>query len=198
MILLDEIEKAHAEVLNVLLQLLDDGRLTDGHGRTVDFRNTIVIMTSNLGSQYILDLADDPKEMESRVQQVVRQHFRPELLNRIDEVVVFHALSREQLRAIVDLQAGGLRAMLAERRLGLELSDAARDALVEEGWDPNFGARPLKRTIVRRVQNALALQLLRGEFKDGDVIRVDHRDGEFVFEHAPKEAREAAREAART
>jgi ATP-dependent Clp protease ATP-binding subunit ClpB len=183
-ILLDEVEKAHPDVLNVLLQLLDDGRLTDGHGRTVDFRNALVIMTSNLGSEDILELAgarDEREgkelqaEMERRVDRALRSHFRPEFLNRLDEIVVFHSLTREQLRRIVDLQAEGLRALLAGRGVGLVLTDAARDALVEEGYDPQFGARPLKRTLQRRVQNPLAMRLLQGS------IHSDHGGGEFTF-----------------
>jgi ATP-dependent Clp protease ATP-binding subunit ClpB len=181
-ILLDEIEKAHPEVLNVLLQLLDDGRLTDGQGRTVDFRNTLVVMTSNLGSEAIIELGEEDRvEMERRVQRAVREHFRPELLNRIDEVVVFHALSREDLRRIVDLAAESLRRMLAERDIGFELTPAARDALAEEGYDPHFGARPLKRTLQRRVQNPLAMELLRAGFKPGQTVVVDAAEGEFTF-----------------
>ncbi|HET7571638.1 MAG TPA: AAA family ATPase [Gaiellaceae bacterium] len=164
-ILLDEIEKAHAEVFDVLLQVLDDGRLTDGHGRTVDFRNTVLIMTSNLRS---LD--------------AMRDVFRPEFLNRIDEIVEFAPLSREQLGEIVELQLERLRARLAERRIELELTDAAKERLAEAGWDPAYGARPLKRAIQRLVENPLALRLLEGEFADGDAIRVDARDGEIVFE----------------
>jgi len=181
-ILLDEIEKAHHEVLNVLLQLLDDGRLTDGQGRTVSFKNTLVIMTSNLGSQYILELGErEGDEMERRVMEAVRQHFRPELLNRIDEIVVFHALSREDLRKIVGRQVAGRRHMLAERERKLEFPERALDQLAEEGYDPHFGARPLKRAIQRRLQNPLALKLLQGEFKPGQTIRVDVKDGEFTF-----------------
>jgi len=181
-LLLDEIEKAHAEVLNILLQLLDDGRLTDGQGRTVDFKNTLVIMTSNIGSQYILELgrADD-LEMRTRVERALREHFRPELLNRIDEIVYFHALDEIDLRQIVNLNAEFLRKMLKDRELDLELSDAARDALAKEGYDPQYGARPLKRTIQRRIQNPLAMQLLQGRFKSGATILVDHRAGEFTF-----------------
>ncbi len=191
-ILFDEVEKAHAEVLNALLQLLDDGRLTDGQGRTVDFRNTIVIMTSNLGSQWILELgAAEHEEMERRVMQALREHFRPELLNRIDEVVIFHALTREDLKRIVLLQVQGLRAMLAEREIGLELSDQALGALVEEGYDPHYGARPLKRTLQRRIQNPLALKLLEGEFKAGQAVRVDYQKGEFAFEAAASRPRSA-------
>jgi ATP-dependent Clp protease ATP-binding subunit ClpB len=190
-ILLDEIEKAHPEVLNVLLQLLDDGRLTDGHGRTVDFRNVLVIMTSNLGSQDILELggegtpeeaARNRAEMERRVDRALRAHFRPEFLNRLDEIVVFHALTRGQLREIADLQAESLKQMLAARELELTLTMAARDALAEEGYDPQFGARPLKRTLQRRVQNPLALRLLQGEFKPGGGVVVDFRGGAFTFE----------------
>jgi ATP-dependent Clp protease ATP-binding subunit ClpB len=190
-ILLDEIEKAHPEVLNVLLQLLDDGRLTDGHGRTVDFRNVLVIMTSNLGSQDILELggegtpeeaARNRAEMERRVDRALRAHFRPEFLNRLDEIVVFHALTRGQLREIADLQAESLKQMLAARELELTLTMAARDALAEEGYDPQFGARPLKRTLQRRVQTPLALRLLQGEFKPGGGVVVDFRGGAFTFE----------------
>ncbi|HTO89867.1 MAG TPA: ATP-dependent chaperone ClpB [Candidatus Sulfotelmatobacter sp.] len=187
-ILLDEIEKAHPEVLNVLLQLLDDGRLTDGQGRTVDFKNTLIVMTSNLGSQWILELGEDQREeMERRVEQAVREHFRPELLNRIDEIVIFHSLSRDDLRHIVDLSAESLRKMLAERQLSLHLSDAARDALAEEGYDPSFGARPLKRTLQRRIQNPLAMKLLQGEFKPGQEIEVDYARGEYRFRAAKRE-----------
>jgi ATP-dependent Clp protease ATP-binding subunit ClpB len=164
-VLLDEIEKAHAEVFDVLLQILDDGRLTDGQGRTVDFRNTVIIMTSNVRS---------PEEM--------RAIFRPEFLNRIDEIVQFEALSREQLGEIVELQLSQLRARLTELGFGLELTDAAKEALVEAGWDPTYGARPLKRAIQRLVENPLALRLLEREFAEGDVVRVDAHDGELVFE----------------
>jgi ATP-dependent Clp protease ATP-binding subunit ClpB len=198
-ILLDEVEKAHPEVLNVLLQLLDDGRLTDGHGRTVDFRNCLIVMTSNLGSQDILELGatDTPEEaerlhaeMERRVERALRAHFRPEFLNRVDEIVVFHALARGELRQIVDLHAEGLRRMLAEREIGLVLTDAARDALAEEGYDPQFGARPLKRTLQRRVQNPLAMRLLQGEFGSGQTVRVDFAEGEYSFRVvAPEPAR---------
>jgi ATP-dependent Clp protease ATP-binding subunit ClpB len=163
-VLLDEIEKAHMEVFDVLLQILDDGRLTDGQGRTVDFRNTVIIMTSNLRS------AD-----------AMREVFRPEFLNRIDEVVEFHPLSKEQLAEVVELQLRRLRKRLAERGLGLELTDAAKQQLVEAGWDPTYGARPLKRAIQRLVENPLALRLLEGEFGEGDTVRVDAQDGEVVF-----------------
>jgi len=164
-ILLDEIEKAHAEVFDVLLQVLDDGRLTDGQGRTVDFRNTVLIMTSNVRS------AD-----------ALRDVFRPEFLNRIDEIVEFQPLSREQIGEIVDLQLARLRGRLAERRIELELTDAAKETLAEAGWDPAYCARPLKRAIQRLVENPLALRLLEGDFAEGDTIRVDAHDGELNFE----------------
>ena len=187
-LLLDEVEKAHPEVLNVLLQLLDDGRLTDGQGRTVDFRNTLVIMTSNLGSQWILELGEEDRdEMERRVHEALRAHFRPEFLNRVDEVIVFHSLTRADIRRIVDLQVESLRKMLAERELDLTLTDAARDALAEEGYDPHLGARPLKRTIQRRLQNPLAMKLLAAEFKPGETIEVDVTRGELRFRAARAE-----------
>jgi ATP-dependent Clp protease ATP-binding subunit ClpB len=167
-VLLDEIEKAHSEVFDVLLQLLDDGRLTDGHGRTVDFRNTVVIMTSNIRS---------PEEL--------RERFRPEFLNRIDEIVVFRQLSREQLSEIVELQLARLRERLAERRLSLEVTDAAKEVIAEAGWDPAYGARPLKRAIQRLLENPLARELLEGEFSEGDTVRVDAADGELAFERTP-------------
>jgi ATP-dependent Clp protease ATP-binding subunit ClpB len=166
-VLLDEIEKAHAEVFDVLLQILDDGRLTDGQGRTVDFRNTVIIMTSNVRSA-----------------ESMREHFRPEFLNRIDEIVVFHALSREQLSTIVELQLRRLRERLAERGVGLELTDEAKERIAEAGWDPTYGARPLKRALQRLVENPLALRLLEGEFGEGDTVRVDAVEGELVFEKA--------------
>jgi ATP-dependent Clp protease ATP-binding subunit ClpB len=166
-LLLDEIEKAHTEVFDVLLQLLDDGRLTDGQGRTVDFRNTVVIMTSNIRS---------PEQL--------RDVFRPEFLNRIDEVVVFEPLTREQLSEIVELQLARLRERLAERRIDLELTDAAKELIAEEGWDPAYGARPLKRAIQRLVENPLALDLLEARFAEGDTVRVDAANGELAFERA--------------
>ena len=166
-VLLDEIEKAHQEVFDVLLQILDDGRLTDGQGRTVDFRNTVIIMTSNIRSS-----------------EALTEHFRPEFLNRIDEIVVFKPLSREQLGEIVELQLTRLRERLAERGLGLELTDEAKELVAEAGWDPTYGARPLKRALQRLVENPLALRLLEGEFAEGDTVRADARDGELVFEKA--------------
>ncbi len=182
-VLLDEVEKAHPEVFNVLLQVLDDGRLTDGQGRTVDFRNTVIIMTSNLGSDRIQEYSrtGDMDAMRSAVMGVVRGHFRPEFLNRIDEIVIFHPLDARQLRAITEIQLAGLRARLRERDLDLQLSDAALDKLAEIGFDPVYGARPLKRAIQAEIENPLAERLLRGDFLPGQLIRVDLVDEQFVF-----------------
>jgi ATP-dependent Clp protease ATP-binding subunit ClpB len=166
-VLLDEIEKAHAEVFDVLLQILDDGRLTDGQGRTVDFRNTVIVMTSNIRS------AD-----------ALREFFRPEFLNRVDEVVELHQLSREQIAEIVELQLVRLRERLSERGLSLELTGDAKALIAEAGWDPTYGARPLKRALQRLVENPLAMRLLEGEFAEGDTVRVHVRNGELVFEKA--------------
>jgi ATP-dependent Clp protease ATP-binding subunit ClpB len=180
-VLLDEIEKAHPEVLNVLLQLLDDGRLTDGHGRTVDFRNTTIIMTSNLGSQYITEPSLSWEEIRGRVMVAVREHFRPELLNRVDEIVIFRPLSLEHIKEIVDIQLNGLRARLAERKIELELTEAAKELLANEGFDPIYGARPLKRAIQREIVQPLAMRLLRGEFRDGERVVVDADGGHITF-----------------
>jgi ATP-dependent Clp protease ATP-binding subunit ClpB len=183
-VLFDEIEKAHPEVFNVLLQLLDDGRLTDGQGRTVDFRNTVVIMTSNLGSQWIQQHgADDYARMRSMVMETLKESFKPEFLNRIDEVIIYHPLQLEQITRIVDLQIAGLAARLAERHIGLEVTDKAREYLAREGYDPAYGARPLKRTLQRKVQDPLALMLLEGKFAEGDAVLVDlssEKDGVVI------------------
>jgi ATP-dependent Clp protease ATP-binding subunit ClpB len=186
-ILLDEIEKAHPDVFNVLLQVLDDGRLTDGQGRTVDFRNTVIIMTSNLGSQVILEYAGEGNyaRMKSAVMEIVQKNFRPEFVNRIDDIVVFHPLGTPQIRAIVDIQLGYLRARLAERDMGLELDDQARDLIGEAGFDPVYGARPLKRAIQQQIENPLAQRILKGEFLPGSRIRVTVRDGALVFKQVP-------------
>ena len=184
-VLFDEVEKAHAEVLNVLLQLLDDGRLTDGKGRTVDFKNTVVIMTSNIGSQFIAEHAGDLTEsIRRQVTDALRAHFRPELLNRIDEIIFFHALGLEHMKKIIDIQIRGLLKRLEDRKIHVELSDAAREFLVSEGYDPMYGARPLKRVIQRRVLDALALRVLEGEFKEGDRITVDVGENGLIFERA--------------
>jgi ATP-dependent Clp protease ATP-binding subunit ClpB len=222
-LLLDEVEKAHPDVFNVLLQLLDDGRLTDGQGRTVDFRNTIVVMTSNLGSQKIQEMTQrgaEDWEIEAAVRDMIKrgpgaeisgeglspeeiaergrfdarfdvgmreQFFRPELLNRIDEIVVFHQLKKDQVRSIVEIQLERLRERLAEREMALEVTGAAMDLLASEGWDPAFGARPLKRAIQQRLENPLATRILAGEFGPGDAVRVDASGGSFVFERAGAE-----------
>jgi ATP-dependent Clp protease ATP-binding subunit ClpB len=182
-VLFDEVEKAHQEVFDVLLQLLDDGRLTDGHGRTVDFKNTLVIMTSNAGSQWIKELAGgDAIEMRKRVQASLEQSFKPEFLNRVDEIVIFDNLTRADLSRIVEIQLGNLRKLLADRKIELQLSDAAKDWLANTGYDPVYGARPLKRTIQRFVQDPLALKILSGEFKEGDLISVEADREGLYFE----------------
>ena len=182
-ILLDEVEKAHPDVFNILLQVLDDGRLTDGQGRTVDFRNTVIVMTSNLGSNLIQELAgeDQYDEMKAAVMDVVGQHFRPEFINRVDDVVVFHPLLREQIHAIAEIQLVHLHDRLAERDIGLEVSDAALDLISEAGFDPVYGARPLKRVIQQQLENSLAQDLLSGRFKAGDNIKVDVEGDALIF-----------------
>ncbi len=172
-ILLDEIEKAHPEVFNVLLQLLDDGRLTDGHGRTVDCKNTVVIMTSNVGSQHIQEMRGDEQKMRAMVTETLHQVFRPEFINRVDDIIIFHPLGMEQLKAIVEIQVGLLQKHLAERKIAIELTDAAKRVLAETGFDPAFGARPLKRAIQRDILNPLAMKIIEGEFAEGDTVRVD-------------------------
>jgi ATP-dependent Clp protease ATP-binding subunit ClpB len=184
-VLFDEIEKAHPEVFNALLQVLDDGRLTDGHGRTVNFKNTVVIMTSNVGSQWIKELGGrNEDEMRRRVLEALGQQFRPEFLNRIDEVVIFHALGMEQLVQIVDIQLRHLQKLLDDRKIKLQLTDEARKLLAEKGYDPLYGARPLKRIMQRELQDPLALRLLQGDFHEGDTIAVTTQDGQFAFERA--------------
>ncbi|RLS67271.1 MAG: ATP-dependent chaperone ClpB [Planctomycetota bacterium] len=184
-VLFDEMEKAHADVSNVLLQILDDGRLTDGQGRTVDFSNAIVVMTSNLGSHAILEMTDrheDESMIEAHVRGILKKHFRPELLNRIDETVIFRALTREQLTGVVEIQLSSLRRRLAARGMTLGVTAGATEALVSEGYDPQFGARPLKRVIQHRIENALAGKILGGELKEGDSIRVDYQGKSFTFQ----------------
>ena len=184
-VLFDEIEKAHADVFNVLLQVLDDGRLTDGQGRTVDFRNTVIIMTSNLGSHLIQEMNyDDYEAMKLAVMEIVSAHFRPEFINRIDETVVFHALGKEHMQGIATIQLARLRKRLAERELGLEISPAALAQLVEVGYDPVFGARPLKRAIQTHLENPLAQRILAGDFLPGSTVHVDYKDGEGFIFHA--------------
>lgn len=180
-ILFDEIEKAHPEVFNVLLQLLDDGRLTDGHGRTVDFKNTVVIMTSNIGSQYITEVGDDETEMRRRVMEALRAHFRPEFLNRVDDIVIFHTLDADLLKKIVDIQVGLVQRRLADKKIEIELTESAKDLLAEEGFDLVYGARPLKRVIQRDVLNPLAAKILSGEVKEGQKVVIDREDRRLVF-----------------
>jgi len=184
-ILFDEIEKSHPDVFNVLLQILDDGRLTDGQGRTIDFRNTVLIMTSNLGSHAIQEMSgQDFEKVRNAVIAVLRDHFRPEFLNRIDEVIVFKPLSEDQLTAIVDIQLNRLQNRLAERRVKLVVTEAARKLLAQRGWDPVYGARPLKRAIQRLVQDPLAMMLLEAKFTEGDTVTVDVQHGELTFTKA--------------
>jgi ATP-dependent Clp protease ATP-binding subunit ClpB len=189
-ILFDEIEKAHGDVFNVMLQILDDGRLTDAQGHVVDFKNTIIIMTSNLGSQYILDLAgDDSKyeEMRSRVMEVMRENFRPEFLNRVDETIIFHGLKKSELRNIIQIQVKRLEARLTEQKIGLKLSEAAVDFLADIGYDPVYGARPLKRAIQRYLETAIAKALLRSEYQAGDTILVGVESERLSFKSLSKE-----------
>jgi ATP-dependent Clp protease ATP-binding subunit ClpB len=187
-VLFDEIEKAHHDVFNVMLQILDDGRLTDGQGRTVDFKNTIVIMTSNVGSARILDYRGGfagaaYEAMKEAVQEEMRRHFRPEFLNRVDEIIVFHALTEEQLKQIVEIQLERLRERLADRHITLELTDAARTNLVRSGYDPHYGARPLKRAIQKKIEAPLGRLLIQGAVRDGQTVRVDAADdmGDLSF-----------------
>ncbi len=183
-VLFDEVEKAHPEVLNVLLQLLDDGRLTDGKGRTVDFKNAVVIMTSNLGSHFLAehDRRADTDGVRRQVTEALRQHFRPEFLNRIDEIIFFHSLGLEHMKTIVDIQIRGLLKRLEERKIHVDLSEGAKAYIVTEGYDPMYGARPLKRAIQRRVLDPLALRVLEGEFREGDRVGVDVGENGLIFE----------------
>jgi len=185
-ILLDEVEKAHPDVFNILLQVLDDGRLTDGQGRTVDFRNTVIVMTSNLGSHQIQELASDDSpeayvQMKAAVMGVVQAHFRPEFINRLDDIVVFHPLDKAQIKAIARIQLRALEKRLDERGIRIELSDAAYDLLGNVGFDPVYGARPLKRAIQQQLENPLAQDILAGRFGNGDLVKVDAESGKLVF-----------------
>jgi ATP-dependent Clp protease ATP-binding subunit ClpA len=205
-VLFDEIEKAHPDLFNVLLQILDDGRLTDGQGRTVDFRNTIIIMTSNLGTSsetkgtfgFVANRAQDDGQRSRRQEQIekaLRDHFRPEFLNRIDEIIIFEPLTEKELSQIVGLMLEEVRKRLADRNVDFVVTDDAKEALVKEGYDPVYGARPLRRTVQRRIENPLARRILAGEFNEGDVVQVGvDGDGEYTFEKAtsPEPAREAA------
>jgi ATP-dependent Clp protease ATP-binding subunit ClpB len=182
-ILLDEIEKAHPDVFNVLLQIMDDGRLTDGQGRTVDFKNTVLIMTSNIGSQFIAAESVEEKARE-QVEEALTQTFPPEFLNRIDDVVIFHRLTKEDLARIVDIQVAQLSERVRERGIEIELTDKARELLGNLGFDPTYGARPLKRVIQKQLVDKLALRMLEGEFAEGDTVKVDASDGELTFSKA--------------
>ena len=185
--MLDEVEKAHSDVFNVLLQVLDDGRLTDGQGRTVNFRNTVIVMTSNLGSQMIQEMAgqDDYARMKNAVMDVVQGHFRPEFINRLDEIVVFHPLGREHIREIAGLQLAGLAHRLQDRGLKLEVSESALDVLGRFGFDPVYGARPLKRAIQSLIENPLAKEVLAGKYAPKDTVAVDARAGQLEFKRIP-------------
>ena len=190
MVLFDEIEKAHPDVFNVLLQILDDGRLTDSKGRVVDFKNTVLIMTSNLGSREIQSAAENPhadRDIKKEVLQVLRDHFKPEFLNRIDDIVVFRQLDRDQIARIIDVQLEKLRRNLEDRGITIELDETARDLLVQEGYDPVYGARPLKRAIQSLVQNPLAVSLLKGDIAAGQTVRVSAENGEMRFTPAEGE-----------
>ena len=182
--LLDEVEKAHPDVFNILLQVLDDGRITDSQGRTVDFRNTIIVMTSNIGSDHILSVAGDDsqyEEMQKRVTDALRKHFRPEFINRVDDLIIFHTLRRDELRQIVTIQIRRVERLLADQKIKLELSSRAQDYLVNVGYDPVYGARPLKRAIQRELENAIATKLLENTFIEGDTIFIDCVDNTLTF-----------------
>ncbi len=184
-ILLDEIEKAHRDVFNILLQVLDDGRLTDNHGNTVDFTNTIIVMTSNVGSQLIQQVAVEggsEDEMRTAVTEALQARFLPEFLNRIDETIIFHPLTREQIARIVEIQLAHLAGQLEQRGIGLEITDAASKAVANLGYDPSYGARPLKRVIQQQIQNPLATEILKGDVDEGGMVIVDYNDGEFLFD----------------
>jgi ATP-dependent Clp protease ATP-binding subunit ClpC len=191
-ILFDEIEKAHPDLFNLLLQILEDGRLTDGQGHTVDFRNSIIVMTSNLGTTsdtrgrfgFATRAEDDGQRSlrQEQVEKALRETFRPEFLNRIDEIIVFEPLTEAELNQIVELMIDEVRKRLTERDIDIEVTDTAKRELVREGYDPAYGARPLRRTVQRHIETPLARRILAGEFEDGDIVRVDHRDGEYSFE----------------
>ena len=191
-VLFDEIEKAHHDVFNVLLQVLDDGRLTDGQGRVVDFKNTIVIMTSNIGSHRILEHRGSYEQVKEAVLSEMREHFRPEFLNRVDDIIVFHALSEEHLRQIVDIQLERLRARLAERNIKLKLTNAAKLHLVRIGYDPVYGARPLKRAIQKRVETPISRLILQGAIRDGQIVLADESPSHQELTFKPEEVKMGA------
>jgi ATP-dependent Clp protease ATP-binding subunit ClpB len=188
-VLLDEVEKAHPDVFNILLQVLDDGRITDSQGRTVDFRNTIIVMTSNIGSEHILSVAGDDsqyEEMRKRVTDALRIHFRPEFVNRVDDIIIFHTLSREELRKIITIQLKRIERLLADQKITIQLSDAAVTHLANVGYDPVYGARPLKRAIQRQLENAIATKILENTFVEGDTIMVECVDNALTFNKKEK------------
>jgi ATP-dependent Clp protease ATP-binding subunit ClpB len=180
-VLFDEIEKAHPDVFNLLLQILDDGRLTDGHGRTVDFKNTVIIMTSNIGSQWIFELGDKEDEMREKVMDIVHKNFKPEFLNRLDEIIIFHSLKLPEIMKIVDIQFGILRKRLEERKITISLTAKARDIIAKTGYDPLYGARPIKRTIQHKILDPLAMRILNKEFVEGDSVEADAKKDDIVF-----------------
>jgi ATP-dependent Clp protease ATP-binding subunit ClpB len=186
-VLFDEIEKAHHDVFNVMLQVLDDGRLTDGQGRVVDFKNTVIIMTSNLGSRYFAEGKSDSEAVRQQVMDELRAHFRPEFLNRVDEIVLFHQLTREDIKRVVEIQLVRVEKRLADQNITLRVSDAAKELIAREGYDPVFGVRPLKRVIQKRILDAFSMEILSGRFKEGDRIKVDvdkKQGGALMFERA--------------
>jgi ATP-dependent Clp protease ATP-binding subunit ClpB len=188
-VLLDEVEKAHPDVFNILLQVLDDGRITDSQGRTVDFRNTIIVMTSNIGSEHILSVAGDDsqyEEMRKRVTDALRIHFRPEFVNRVDDIIIFHTLSREELRKIITIQLKRIERLLADQKITIQLSEAAVTHLANVGYDPVYGARPLKRAIQRQLENAIATKILENTFVEGDTIMVECVDNALTFNKKEK------------
>jgi ATP-dependent Clp protease ATP-binding subunit ClpB len=187
-VLLDEVEKAHPDVFNILLQVLDDGRITDGQGRTTDFCNTVIVMTSNIGSDHILDLSGDDdryEEMQQRVVDALRSHFRPEFLNRVDDTIIFHTLTRSELSQIVRLQLNRIQSLLADQKLTLELTTPAQNFIAAAGYDPTYGARPLKRAIQRQLQNPIATKILENTFTEGDTILIDLVDNALTFNKKP-------------
>ena len=189
-VLLDEVEKAHIDVFNILLQVLDDGRITDSQGRVVDFCNAIIVMTSNIGSEYILNLAGDDdnyEAMRKKVLQALRKHFRPEFLNRIDDLIIFHTLKKQQLRSIVTLQLKRIEKLLEDQGIGIELSDAALDYIVNSGYDPVYGARPLKRAIQRELENPIATKILETTFASGDTVFINCKDNNLLFDKEKKD-----------
>ena len=193
--LLDEIEKAHRDVFNILLQVLDDGRLTDNHGHTVDFTNTIIVMTSNVGSQRIRDITEaggSEDEVRKQVAEALRAQFLPEFLNRVDETIIFHPLSRDDIRQIVQLQIGHLEDQLRRRRIALEITDRAIDQIAQLGYDPAYGARPLKRVIQQQLQNPLANELLKGQFPEGSGVKIDADGDQFTFQRVAPAGSETA------